>query len=158
MTAKPELDVESNVTHLENTRSGRPSVPSVPEAKGELVVMPQPALTLEQLTDRIRKGHGEVVGAVLHAVMSAIETGKALRVAKKEVGHGNFEDYVTIECHFALRTAQNYMRLAKHEHEVRQLLSSKNASRAYLTMSEALKYLDKLGKKNPRKKRTKSAT
>jgi hypothetical protein len=98
------------------------------------------------------------VAAVLSAVVWAIETGKALDAAKKEVGHGNFEDYVSIECRFTIRTAQNYMRLAKHEHEVRQLLNEKTQGRAYLTMSEALKFIDQLGKKNPRKKKSKSAT
>jgi hypothetical protein len=127
-------------------------------SKGELVVMPPPSPTLEELTAAIRKGHSEVETALLTAVVRAIETGKSLIAAKKQVGHGNFENYVSIECRFTVRTAQNYMRLAKHEAKVRQLLAHKNEGRSYLTMNEALKFIDGLRKKNSPKQKTMAST
>jgi hypothetical protein len=48
MNAKPELDKDASVTPLE--RAGRPSVPLVPQTKGELVVIGPLAPTLEQLS------------------------------------------------------------------------------------------------------------
>jgi hypothetical protein len=81
-----------------------------------------------------------------------------LIVAKRLVGHGNFEDYVTIECRFTIRTAQNYMRLAKYEPQLRQLLEGKNEGRAYLTMKEALNFLDVLRTKKKPRKRPNAAT
>lgn len=127
-------------------------------SKGELVVVPPPPPPLAELTALIRMKHYQVEAALLTAVARAIETGKALIAAKKQVGHGNFEDYVTIECRFTVRTAQNYMRLAKHEAKLGQLLAHKNEGRSYLTMNEALKFIDGLRKKDSPKKKAKAST
>jgi Protein of unknown function (DUF3102) len=120
--------------------------------------MPPSPPTLAELTAAIRTRHSEVEAALVTAVVPALALGKALVAAKAQVGHGNFEDYVTIECHFTVRTAQNYMRLARYEPEVRQLLARKSEGRAYLTMGDALKFVDKLSKKNPRKNKSKPTT
>ena len=137
------------------------SVPLVPVAtRGDLIVVPPPPPTpptLAELTALILMGHNQVETALLTAVVRAIETGKALIAAKKQVGHGNFEDYVTIECRFTVRTAQNYMRLAKHEAKLDQLLAHKNEGRSYLTMNEALKFIDGLRKEDPSKKKAKTS-
>lgn len=126
-------------------------------SKGELVVVPPPTPTLEELTSTIRRGHRAVLSAVVDALQNAIETGKALKPAKEEVGHGNFEEYVAVSCGFTIRTAQNYMRLAKHEAEIRQLVARKNEGR-FVSINEALKYIDGLRKKNPRKEKSKTTT
>jgi hypothetical protein len=52
-----------------------------------------------------------------------------------------------------MRTAQNYMRMAKYEPQLHQLLTNKNAGRSYLTMSEALKFIGTLSDKKKRKAR-----
>ena len=133
------------------------SVPPVQHTRGELTLVPPAPPTLAELTALIRLGHNQVETALLTAVVRAIETGKALIAAKKQVGHGNFENYVTIECRFTVRTAQNYMRLAKHEAKFGQLLAHKNEGRSYLTMGEALKFIDGLRKKDSAKKMTKAS-
>jgi hypothetical protein len=123
-----------------------------PASRGDLIVVSQPPPpTLQQLTAKIRKAHEDAATALMNAVVRAVEAGKDLIEAKKQVGHGNFEDYVTIECHFTMRTAQNYMRMAKYEPKLDQLLANKNAGRSYLTMSEALKFIGTLRDKKKRK-------
>ena len=59
-----------------------------------------------------------------------------------------------LECHFSKRTAQNYMRLARKEAEVCQMLAAKRHCGAYLTLNQALKFITTLSKKNSRRKRT----
>jgi hypothetical protein len=120
------------------------NIHGVPITKTDLVVVPQPP-TPATLAADIRKGQAEVEKALLNAVSTAIGIGKALREAKRLVGHGNFEDFVAVECRcFTMRTAQNYMRLAKYEAQLAQLLAGKNEGRSYLTMNEAFKFIDKL--------------
>jgi Protein of unknown function (DUF3102) len=119
---------------------------TVPITRGELVVIPQ---SLAELTSAIRAGHSEVERALVNAVAAAISIGAALRKAKKLVGHGNFEEYVSVECRFSLRAAQNYMKLAKHEAKLAEMLTAKNAGRSYLTIGMALKVIDGLRKKRP---------
>jgi hypothetical protein len=112
----------------------------------------KPELTLGELAVSIRQGHAEVVGAALNVVGWAIETGKALLAAKKKIGHGNFEDYVAVECRcFTIRTAQNYMKLARSEAAIRQALGEKTHGFASLKLGEALKIAAKLGAKGRRK-------
>jgi hypothetical protein len=122
----------------------------VPTTKGELVAPPSPP-TLDQLAVLIRHTHSEVVAATVDAVVAALETGKTLRVAKKLVGHGNFADYVAVECRFSMSKAQNYMRLARREDEVRQMVAAKAQGGGYLTLGQALKFIGALShKKRPR--------
>jgi len=123
-------------------------------SKGELVVLPP---SLDQLAALIRQGHREVEAHTVHAVLKAVETGKALLQAKPLVGHGNFEDYVAVQCRFSMTTAQNYMKLARKEAEVRQRLEAKTKDSGYLTLSEALKFIGTLSNKNRRKKRRKAS-
>jgi hypothetical protein len=123
---------------------------SLPTSKGELVVVPA---QLADLASAIRQSHREVEAATVHAVVKALETGKALLQAKRDVGHGNFDDFVAVECRFAMRTAQNYMRLAKQEAKVCQMLAEKRTGSAYLTLNQALKFITALSKQSRRKKR-----
>jgi hypothetical protein len=126
----------------------------VPTTKGELIVLTP---SLDQLTAAIRQRHREVEAATVDAVASALRTGKALLAAKAVVGHGNFADYVAIECRVTMRMAQNYMRLAKREAEVHQMLANKRNGVSYLTLGQALKFSGTLSKKNSRRKRAKAA-
>ena len=97
-----------------------------------------------ELGETIRKAQAEIEGAAITVVAKAIEIGKALRKAKALVGHGNFESYVAIECRLPMRTAQSYMRLARYEPQLAQLVAGKNAGLAHLTMADAFKLIDKL--------------
>jgi hypothetical protein len=121
-----------------------------PTTKGELVVIPP---TLDDLAQQIRKAHDGVENALATAAECALDAGLRLRDAKGRVRHGYFEDYVAL-CGFSMRTAQNYMRIAKHEAEVRQLLAEKAQGRALLSMAELLKFVVMLdAKKRPKRRR-----
>jgi hypothetical protein len=126
---------------------GVASIETVAPSKGELIVV---APTLAQLADTALRAHNEVEKAALTAVLKAIEAGKALNDIKQQLPHGSFEDFVAGHFKFAIRTAQSYMRLAKKEAEVRQLVETKAQLGAPLSVKEALKYLNGLGAKKRR--------
>jgi hypothetical protein len=119
----------------------------------ELVVIPTPPPpTLEERALQIRIAHGDVAAAILTAVERALDAGQQLNAAKAEVGHGRFETYVA-RCGLSMRTAQNYMRLARQETTIRELISQKAQGNAYLTMPDALKHVAKLeAKKKPKRR------
>jgi hypothetical protein len=110
----------------------------------ELVTVAPAEPTLPELGETIRNAQAEIEAAAITVVAKAIEIGKALRKAKPLVGHGNFESYVAIECRLPMRTAQSYMRLARYEPQLNQLVAAKNAGLAHLTMTDAFKLIDKL--------------
>ena len=125
---------------------------TLPLTKNDLVVVVTPTPTLTDLASDIRRLNSEVETALLSAVASGIETGKALIAARKLVGHGHWEAYVIYECHISMSAAQNYMKLAKHEDIVRPLLSPKAQGVGYLKMTEALRLIENLrGKKKLKK-------
>jgi hypothetical protein len=132
------------MTELVKRFLGAVVVTDVAPTQGALVVVPPPPPTLPELGERIRQAQAEIEGAAITVVAKAIEIGKALRTAKTIVGHGNFEDYCAIECRLPMRTAQNYMRLARYEPQLEQLVRGKNAGLAHLTMADAFKLIEKL--------------
>src|SRR5882757_9374238 len=98
---------------------------SPPTSRGDLVVIPtSPLLTLEERAVQIRQAHVDVAAAILTAVERALDAGLQLSAAKAEVRHGGFETYVA-RCGISMRSAQNYMRLARHEDKVRELVTEK---------------------------------
>jgi len=134
------------------------SVPLVPQTKGELVVVPPPTPTLAELTASIQRDHDEAERAAQTSVEKGIAAGKKLSMVKELIPHGFFEDHVAANFTFAFGTAQKYMRMAKREAELCQLLEQKRSIGSHLTMREALKFLDTLRKKNPRNKKTPKAS
>src|ERR1700730_18272786 len=111
--------------------------------KNELVVVPT-APTLTELTAIAQAEHNEVELALQTAVEKGMEAGKDLREIKKQSRHGYFEDYVAAHFTFAMVTAQKYMRLAKQEAKLRQLITQRRSAGLPLGMREALKVLNKL--------------
>jgi hypothetical protein len=107
-------------------------------SKGELVVVPA-TQTIAELTTHAAEAHAEVEIAVQTAVMMGMEAGKALREIKKQLPHGDFEDYVAAHFTFTITTAQKYMRLAKQEAKLSQLIRQKRSAGLPLGMREALK-------------------
>lgn len=122
-------------------------------SKGELVPVHPPEPSLLELRETIRSGQAEIEAAAITVVAKAMEIGKALRKAKALVGHGNFENYVAIECRMPMRTAQSYMRLARYEPQLAQLVANKSAGLAHLTMTDAFKLIEKLWPKPSKRKR-----
>jgi hypothetical protein len=126
----------------------RPTM-QLPVSSGELIVVTTPALeneTLEELTANIQKGHEQIEStistAAVTAVENGIENGRRLLLLKKLAGHGNFEEYVARHFTFTMKTAQNYMRLAKQEGKLRQKLAEKRTGGSFLRMKEALEFID----------------
>jgi hypothetical protein len=128
--------------------------PIVMPTKGELVVVE----TSQTLSGEIRKEHGRAISALADSLTAAIAAGKHLLKAKallkQEKGHGLWQDYVGIECGLSLSTAQNYMRLAKHEVQLAPLLSEKSQRSGFLSQNAALKFLGNERKKRRQRKAT----
>lgn len=74
--------------------------------------------------------------AAKSAMEHALEVGDLLNQAKTRVAHGNWELWLTTHCIVALRTAQAYMRLAKH---VQLLPLEKRNAAADLPVREAIR-------------------
>jgi hypothetical protein len=92
----------------------------------------------------IRRAHDDVAAAILTAVERALDA---------QIGHGRFETYVA-HCGLQMRTAQNYMRLARQETKLRELLAEKANGVSYLTMPEALRAVSKLeASKKPKRRK-----
>jgi hypothetical protein len=120
---------------------------------GQLVAIPTtPPPTLEERALQIRQAHIDVASAILTAVERGLDAGLQLSAAKAEIGHGRFETYVA-RCGISMRTAQNYMRLARYETKVRELVAEKAQGNAYLTMPDALKLVAGLDAKKKPKRR-----
>jgi hypothetical protein len=123
-----------------------------------LVVVPTlnsvPPPSLEERAIVIRRAHDDIASAIHNIVERALEAGLQLLAAKDEVGHGRFETYV-VRCGMKMRTAQNYMKLARQEIKLRELLSERSAGNAHLTMDEAMREVAKLdAKKKPKRRKS----
>jgi hypothetical protein len=86
---------------------------------------------LPDLAARINEGHEAVVAFVRGGLERAIDTGNDLIEAKCLVNmHGKWLPWLQANCpSLPVRTAQHYMRLAKHQDEIRSV--------AHLTVNEA---------------------
>jgi DUF3102 family protein len=113
------------------------------QTKGELVVIPT-APTLAELTALTQSAHDEAERALQTAVEKGMEAGAALRQIKKQLPHGEFEDFVAANFTFAMGTAQRYMRFAKQEAKLRQLITQRRRAGLGLGTREALRFLNKL--------------
>lgn len=69
------------------------------------------SLTGEQLTDAIRQEHAAVSAAAQSALQHALEAGRLLADARRNIPHGSWESYVKDSCGIAPRTASLYLRL-----------------------------------------------
>jgi hypothetical protein len=111
--------------------------------KNELVVVPS-IPSLVDLTALTQNAHDEVERALQTAVEKGMEAGKALREIKHSLPFGLFEDFIAAHFTFTMGTAQKYMRFAKQEAKLRQLIEQKRSAGLHLGMREALKFLNKL--------------
>ena len=127
------------------------ALPITASQRRELVVIPPAAPTLAERAINIRREHGKAMTALADSLTAAIAAGKELIAAKATVKHGLWQDYVGIECGLSLSTAQNYMRLAKHEAQLTPLLSANAQTSGFLSQAQALKFLGDERKKRKRK-------
>jgi hypothetical protein len=112
-------------------------------------------LTTAQLAENIRRTHREVIGALSHAAAAAIRTGDFLIEAKGRLKHGEFGDYVTLECGLKESTARLYMKLAKNKDKLSQLLAANQQCSSGLSQAQMLRFLSSASEK-PKRKAAKS--
>ncbi|WP_426410035.1 DUF3102 domain-containing protein [Bradyrhizobium ganzhouense] len=127
------------------------AITTVAPQQRDLVVVPPAPPTLAERAATIRNQHGRAMAALGESLTAAIDAGKELIAAKASVKHGLWQDYVGIECGISLSTANNYMRLAKHEAQLTPLLSANPQTSAFLSQAQALKFLGEERKKRKRK-------
>ena len=133
-------------------------VAAVPATRNDLVVVPPGPPTLAQLAAEINADYVALQGAALTAVERAIAIGNKLNAAKEDLTHGKFTGYVTSNFPFSLRWAQQCMKLANREAEVRQELEKLRSISSHLSLAEAFKLIGSLSPrpKLRRKKRPSS--
>jgi hypothetical protein len=101
-------------------------------------ITPAPDETVESLVDAVMEAHDNVCAAGVHMLALAIKAGEALLKLKNKVGYGEFGRHLRATG-INKRTAQAYMRLAKHRSEI----EAKAQSVAHLGVGAALKLIAK---------------
>jgi hypothetical protein len=96
------------------------------------------------LAAQINQAHDMASRSAQAAISHAIAVGEGLIEAKALVGHGEWLPWLSENFDFSERTAQKYIRLAKHRDEVQ----SNTKEPSYLAIDEALKHI---GKANPQR-------
>ena len=74
----------------------------------------QSQVSTEQLVSSIRDEHAQFCESFGKAIGHALEAGRLLLKAKSAIGHGRWLAWLAQNCDLPPRTAQGYMRLAKH--------------------------------------------
>ena len=70
-------------------------------------------LLAEPIATELQSRAARIRGLVKSTTAGLIEIGRDLLAAKDRLDHGQFTDWVFAECRFSVRTARNYMALAK---------------------------------------------
>jgi len=98
------------------------------------------APSLDDLAQRIKTEHHEIMGAKRNIVERAMKAGDLLIQAKAKAGHGNWLNWLKANCvGISERTANVYMKLADGRATIEEKL--KSAATADLTINEALRSL-----------------
>jgi hypothetical protein len=71
-------------------------------------------LTEEQLTEQINEQHRQVISLLTSTLHAAKQAGELLRIAKNRLAHGDWERWLETNFEGTIRTAQVYMKIAKH--------------------------------------------
>lgn len=95
-------------------------------------------LTLPELATAIDAAHAKVEAAARSGLAHAREAGERLIEAKRRIGHGGWLAWLAANCKVSERTAQRYMQVAEHWHEL-----GKSDNVTDLTMRDGLKMLAK---------------
>jgi hypothetical protein len=111
---------------------------SEPQAAVAVIAPAEPAL--DDLAQRIKTEHQEIMGAKRNIVERAMKAGDLLLQAKDKAGHGNWLNWLKANCvGISERTANVYMKLAEGRATIEEKL--KSAATADLTINEALRWL-----------------
>jgi Protein of unknown function (DUF3102) len=100
----------------------------------------RPAITpeLAALAADVLAAQAQIVAGIITILEGSIALGEALRVLKKQVPHGEWEDFVGYHCRMSTVKAQRYMRLARNKALISQHKNWKE-SRVPLSQRAALK-------------------
>lgn len=91
------------------------------------------------LAGKIRAAHERVLTSGNEAVAAALEVGRLLTLAKKDVPHGEWGRWVKANCQFGERQVQRYLKL----YENRAKLPNTTSEVAFGSVEAALKSLPK---------------
>jgi hypothetical protein len=94
-------------------------------------------MKLPELTRAIKDKVAQITSHLRTSVACAIETGALLIEAKKRVGHGNFERWVSDNCQLSPATARRWMELANKRPELEKQLAAKTLNLSDLNLSSA---------------------
>jgi len=100
---------ETQVPATNPTSEGTPASPAT--TKADKAAHKEQQLT--ELAQKIRTGHGQVLGLLKKTAVIARELGQNLIEAKKLVKSGRWGSWLDEHCHLTDRQAQKYMRLAR---------------------------------------------
>jgi hypothetical protein len=94
-------------------------------------------MSVRDLARAINEKVAQITSSLRTSVARAIETGELLIVAKKKVGHGNFEQWVSDNCQLSPATARRWMELAEKRPEIEKQLAAKSLNLSDLNLSSA---------------------
>ena len=97
------------------------------------------APSLDDLAQRIKTEHQDIIRAKRNIVERAMKIGDWLKEAKATLGHGNFTTWRERNCELSARTATNYMRLADNRAKIEENLKSAKIADLTLTLDEAMR-------------------
>ena len=103
-------------------------------------------VSLDQLARRINSAHSNFEKTFRLSLEHAKEAGGLLMQAKRKVGHGNWEAWLSNNCQVSISMSQKYMRISR---EWTAIEAAKEERVTYLSIKGALKLLAKPRKDRP---------
>lgn len=88
--------------------------------------------SLSVLAAQISQAHVAATSAAISALEHGRHCGELLIEAKAQLPHGEWEQWVAAHCTFQLRTAQEYMRVARRWQELEMIGATRSAFREAL--------------------------
>jgi hypothetical protein len=94
---------------------------------------------LAGLAKQINQAHSCCRAAAMSIVESAIKTGELLAQAKAALPHGEWQGWVAKNCTFAMRQAENYLRLYQNRNEL--LAEMRGSDSRFSSVRSAMEFL-----------------
>jgi hypothetical protein len=98
--------------------------------------------SLDDLAQRIKSYHTQVMDAARNVVDKAISAGLLLKEAKGKVPYGEWLSWLKEHCELSERTAHRYMQLAANQRKIEESLKGKSATMATLSLNKAIKLIE----------------
>jgi hypothetical protein len=107
---RPSIQLSQHTGNTSTVRSSRMEASMTNVAVSE-VISPG-TLSLPELVTALNNEHKQVKECVIKGAQHAVRAGELLWQAKRKVAHGQWLEWIAVNCEFAERTAQLYMKLA----------------------------------------------